>query len=42
MAFAFAIASAMLTTPEFTGLTLLKSTLPELVGCGSEYPPWGG
>jgi hypothetical protein len=34
MAFALAIASAMLTVPELTGLILLRSTLPELVGCG--------
>ena len=36
---AFAIASAMLTEPEFTGLMLLRSRLPELLGCGKEKPP---
>jgi hypothetical protein len=30
------MASAMLTDPELTGLMLLKSTLPELMGCGRE------
>lgn len=29
---AFAIASAMLTEPELTGLMELRSTLPELMG----------
>jgi hypothetical protein len=32
MALAFAMASVMLTVPEFTGLMLLRSTLPEFVG----------
>lgn len=32
MAFAFAMASAMLTVPELTGFMLLRSTLPECVG----------
>ena len=31
---ALATASDKLTDPELTGLMLLKSTLPELVGCG--------
>ena len=41
---ALAIASAMLTEPELTGLTELRSTLPELIGCGKGYvdDPIGG
>lgn len=34
MPLAFATASAKLTDPEFTGLILLKSILPEPLGCG--------
>jgi len=38
------MASAMLTVPELTGLIELRSTLPELTGCGSGYvdEPTGG
>jgi hypothetical protein len=41
---ALAIASAMLTEPELTGLIELRSTLPELIGCGRGYgeEPTGG
>jgi len=39
MPLAFAIASAMLTEPELVGLMLLRSRLPELLGCGSAKPP---
>lgn len=41
---ALAIASAKLTEPEFVGLMLLKSTFPELDGCGKGYGagPEGG
>ena len=34
---ALAIASAMLTEPELTGLMELRSTLPEITGCGNGY-----
>lgn len=37
MALALAMASAMLTVPELTGLMLLRSTLPEFVGWGRAY-----
>jgi len=39
-----AIASAILTEPELTGLMELRSTLPELIGCGKGYvdDPTGG
>jgi hypothetical protein len=30
------MAEAILTVPEFTGLMLLRSTLPELTGWGNE------
>ena len=39
---ALAIASAKLTEPEFEGLILLRSTFPELIGCGSTYAPGPG
>jgi hypothetical protein len=34
----------MLTEPELTGLMVLRSTLPELTGCGRGYvdDPTGG
>lgn len=45
---ALATASAKLTEPELTGLMLLKSMLPLLLGCGTGYgavagggPAWG-
>ena len=34
---ALVTASAKLTEPEWTGLTLLRSMLPELLGCGRTY-----
>ena len=34
---ALVTASARLTEPEWTGFTLLKSMLPELLGFGSAY-----
>ena len=41
---ALVTASAKLTEPEWTGLTLLRSMLPELLGVGSGYgfAPAGG